>query len=186
MLVTVHRAGGNAGRLKQRIEQIGDTAGDLVAQHLGGRLPRVQIVLTNSTGVASLIQSRDLETAGSTSLYGRTVGRATTQWDVHVRRVYAATTLARSGVVIVINAPRHARNLRELDRTLCHELAHAVQLGSPKAREQHIRYLRQQLGIDEHQKSDQRAYEQLMDTREAQAKNLEALARRLSTHTNDH
>ncbi|MDX3230604.1 hypothetical protein [Streptomyces sp. ME19-01-6] len=93
-------------------------------------------------------------------------------------RPLAGTALTATGALVAIDTARH-RNLRELDRTLIHELAHCVQLNLEGARERHISYLRQQYGITEHFPADEQAYERLIDARERQAERLEALARQL-------
>lgn len=177
MLIRIDQPGGGQGRLKNRLEAVADTAGDLVAQHLGGTLPTVHVVLTGGSGCGTLMHRADLATIGGSGRYERTVGRAASAW--HARRVFGGTTLNRAGILLLINGPRHRGNLRELDRTFVHELAHAVQLNGPGARRQHIQYLRQMYGADQRIPADQQAYHRIMDIREHQAHNIEALARRL-------
>ncbi|WP_438489557.1 hypothetical protein [Streptomyces sp. S186] len=179
MNITTDRRCRNARRLEQRIREIGVHAGRLAARHLGGRLPPVEIILTDGNGVARLIQDADLALAGHTSWQRRAVGRVIDRW--HARHAFAATALTASGALVAINVS-HNSDLRELDRTLIHELGHTVQLSAPGARNQHIAYLRQQYGITTHNKVDQREYERLIDVREQQATNLEALARQLPNH----
>ncbi|SHL75085.1 hypothetical protein [Streptomyces yunnanensis] len=179
MNITIDRRCRNARRIEDRIREIGDQAGRLAAHHLGGRLPQVEIVLTDGNGVTRLIQDADLALAGNTSWRRRAVGRVIDRW--HGRRAFAATALTARGALVAINAS-HNSDLRELDRTLIHELGHTVQLSAPGARNQHIAYLRQQYGITPHSKDDQREYERLIDVREQQAANLEALARQLPNH----
>lgn len=176
MNVTAHCRSRDIGRIEQRIHKIGGQAGQLVTQYLGGRLPSIEVVLTDRGGMAKLIQQADLGLAGGSTWRRRAIGRVVDHW--HARHAFAVTTLTRTGALVVIEATRH-RDLSELDRTLLHELAYTVQLNQPGAREQHIAYLRQQYGAVEHSKKDERAYERLMDVREQQAENLEALAPRL-------
>ena len=176
MNVTVHCRCRNADRAEQRIHGIGEQAGQLVAQHLGGRLPSVDVMLTDRGGMAKLIQQADIGLAGGSTWRRRAIGRVIDHW--HARHAFAVTTLSPTGALVVIDATRH-RDLRELDRTLLHEFAHAVQLTQPGARDRHITYLRQQYGAIEHNKAYQQTYERLMDVREQQAENLEALAPRL-------
>ncbi|WP_329143473.1 hypothetical protein OIU91_06025 [Streptomyces sp. NBC_01456] len=179
MDITIDCRSRDARRIEQRIREIGDHAGRLAARHLGGRLPQVEIVLTDGNGVTSLIQRADLELAGRTTWRRRAVGRVIDHW--HARHAFAATALTNRGALVAINASRNS-DLRELDRTLIHELGHTVQLNQPGARNRHIAYLRQQYGITAHSKADQREYERLIDIRETQAANLEALARQLPNH----
>lgn len=176
MNITIHRHCRGVDRVEQRIREIGEHAGSLVAQRIGGPPPLVKIVLTDRKGVVSLVQQADVDlTGGGGSWRRRAVGRVLDHWNV---RPLAGTTLTLSGALVAIDAARH-RNPRELDRTLVHELAHCVQLNLPGARERHIAYLRQQYGITEHSTTDEAAYERLIDVREQQAENLEVLTRQL-------
>ncbi|MFJ3950293.1 hypothetical protein ACIPXV_09510 [Streptomyces libani] len=179
MNITIDRRGRNARRIEQRIREVGDHAGRLAARHLGGRLPTVDVLLTDGRGVAAARQRADLSLAGHANWRRRAVDRVIGDW--HARHAYAATTLNPHGALVAINSSMHS-DLRELDRTLIHELGHTIQLNQPGARDRHITYLRQQYGITQHSKADQREYEQLMDVREQQAANLEALARQLPNH----
>ncbi|MEE6264896.1 MULTISPECIES: hypothetical protein [Streptomyces] len=179
MNITIDRRCRKVRRIEDRIREIGDHAGRLAARHLGGRLPQVEIVLTDGNGVARLIQDADLALAGNTSWRRRAVGRVIDRW--HARHAFAATALTACGALVAINAS-HNSDLRELDRTLIHELGHTIQLTEAGARDRHIAYLRQQYGLTPHSKSDQRDYERLIDIREQQAANLEALARQLPNH----
>ncbi|MEE4419535.1 hypothetical protein [Streptomyces bugieae] len=179
MNITIDRRSRNACRIEQRIREIGDQAGRLAARHLGGQLPQVEIVLTDGNGVTRLTQDADLSLAGHTPWRRRAVGRVIDHW--HARHAFAATALTNRGALVAINASRNS-DLRELDRTVIHELGHTVQLNQPGAGDQHVAYLRQQYGITPHSKTDQREYERLIDVREQQAEALEALARQLPNH----
>lgn len=178
MNITIERRGKNARRIEDRIREIGDHAGRLATRHLGGRLPAVDILITDGKGVAAATQSADYSVAGRPT-QRRYIGRSIEHW--RGRTAAASTALTPQGALVAINEAIH-RDLRELDRTLIHELGHTIQLNAPGARDQHITYLRQQYGITTHSKTDQREYERLIDTREQQAANLEALARQLPNH----
>lgn len=175
MNVVVHRQSQGVGRIEQRIRQVGDQAGMLAARHVGGRMPLVEIVLTDRRGVVTFVQQADAQLAGKVSRKRQAMERIHAHWTA---RPLAGTTLTANGVLVAIDATRHG-DLRELDRTLIHELAHCVQLAQPGARERHIAYLRQQYGITTHSNVDERAYHRLMDIREEQAENLEVLAKQL-------
>lgn len=176
MNVTAKRGGPKAGLLKARIAEIGDAATHLTVQTLGGRLPSLRIVITDTLGLVRTLQEADLRLAGNTQpgRWSQTLSEAR-----HAHGVFGATTLLAEGALLLINGPRHRGNLREFDATLIHETAHAIQLTQPGAREQHITYLRQQFGLQPDSEDSRRAYERLIDIREHQARNLEALARRL-------
>lgn len=178
MNITIERRGRNARRIEQRIREIGDHAGKLAARHIGGRVPAVDIIITDGKGVAAATQRADHSVAGKPT-QRRYIGRTIEHW--RGRTAAASTALTPQGALVAINEAIH-RDLGELDRTLIHELGHTIQLNQPGARDQHITYLRQQYGIAPHSKSDQREYERLMDIREQQAASLEALARQLPGH----
>lgn len=179
MNITVHRSCRGIDRVEQRIREVGEQAGQLVARRVGGRLPLVEIVLTNGSGVTSLIRQADLDLVGKdrVSRSRRALGRIFDH--ANTRDSLAATTLTSRGAVVFINGPSHRGDLGLLDRTIVHELVHAVQLAPGEAREQHINYLRQQYGITKHGKADERSYLRLMGAREQQAEQLESLARQL-------
>lgn len=88
------------------------------------------------------------------------------------------TTITPSGVVIFFNGPDHRGDLAVFDRTVVHEMAHGAQLATPAARQGHLEYLRSFTARRPDTKLQAR-YELLMDTREQQAENLEALATQL-------
>ena len=179
MNITTERRGRNARHVEERIREIGNHAGRLAAQYVGGRLPTVEVLLTDGRGIAAAMQRADLSLAGHTTWRRRAVGRVIDHW--HARHACAATSLTPHGALVAINEAIH-RDIQELDRTLIHELGHTVQLNQPGARDRHIAYLRQQYGITPHSKADQREYERLMDGREQQAEALEAFARQLPNH----
>lgn len=164
MNITIHRKGRAQQVAHTRIADIATRAGQLITARLGGRLPHTDIVLTDAKGVASHLHHNDTRLVGGISRTRRLVDYANQRWTAH--HAYAATTITAHGALIAINCDHHRGDHAELDRTLLHELAHAVQLNQPGARNRHITYLRQQLGIDKHHPADQRAYEQLMNTRE--------------------
>lgn len=175
MDITTHRRCRGAERVEQRIREITDQAGQIVTGKLGGRIPHVEDTLTDRRGVVSLTQQAEVALAGGTLRGGLLAERVTT----HLRwRPLASTSLIPGGALVAIDVSR-ARDLRELDRTVIHELAHCVQLATPGAREQHVSYLRQQHGLIPRSRDDVRAYERLMDIHEQQAENLEILAQQL-------
>ncbi|MFI0742396.1 hypothetical protein ACH4PU_30620 [Streptomyces sp. NPDC021100] len=93
----------------------------------------------------------------------------------NARDASGVTVLAGSGALVVINT-RMARTADDITVTTVHELVHTHQLNSPAAREQHMAYLRHELGVGKLPRRDVRAYEALIDRRETQARKAEALA----------
>lgn len=172
-MIRIDRCHRRHRHLADRIESTTDHYGPLAARKLGSQLPDVRILVTDRTGMARAATTADNDLAGGGSRPRRAANVATTWW--HSRHAYGVTAYDCRGSLVAINGDAH-RDLRELDRTLIHELAHAVQLNAPGAREQHATYVRMLLGA---QPRDQRyiaQYEQCIDTREQQAANLETLA----------
>lgn len=176
MQLTVHRFCSSTGLQKTRIDQVAQHAGELVAVHLGGRLGVTRIVLTDGAGLASLGYRADLEVAGDARRSKALRSRVDYQRG---RTCLGMTVLSLDGVSVLINGGRHKGNLRELDATLLHELAHAVQLSQREARDLKIRYLRMCFGADPENRELRARYDRQLDIHEHQARNLEALARRL-------
>lgn len=159
--------------LVDRIEQTADHYGRTVARKLGGRLPDVRILVTDSRGMVRAAAQADVDLAGGSTRARRAANGAATWW--HGRHAYGVTAYDRGGLLVAINGAAH-RDLRELDRTLIHELAHTVQLNAPGAREQHATYVRMLLGAQPRDPKFIASYERRIDTRETQARNLETLA----------
>ncbi|WP_306317247.1 MULTISPECIES: hypothetical protein [unclassified Streptomyces] len=179
MRLTVHRSTSSTGRQKARIEQVADQAGEIVASRLGGRLGATQLVLTDGAGLAALGYRADLAVAGEARRSRRLRARVESQRG---RTCLGLTVLNGSGTTVLVNGARHKGDLRELDATLLHELAHAVQLSQHAARDLKIRYLRMCFGADPDDRGLRTRYDSQLDIHEQQARNLEALARRLPAH----
>lgn len=167
--------GRRGGQYRARVEAVAEQAGQLAASQLGGMLPPVQIILTDSAGLARFTKDSDLQLAGAGA---KTPPRQVVAGyrDAFGSAGYTAVTV--NGIVVVINAPKNP-TLGELDKTLVHEFAHAVQLGSARARQEHTAYVRQGYGIEAPDQEFRARYERQIDIREQQARNLEVLARRL-------
>ncbi|WP_275558524.1 hypothetical protein [Streptomyces sp. 5-6(2022)] len=174
MNITVQRRFHGAPQMAARLEQIAIPAAELVAARLGGRAPHTEFVITDANGVAQGMRRADSEPAGPPRGYKRITSGFMAHWTA--RHSLGATTLARRGVVVFINGPSHRGDLDLFDQTVVHELAHSVQLGTSEARRRHIEYLAT-FTARTPDVAVQRDYERLMDIREQQAENLEALTR---------
>jgi hypothetical protein len=178
--LSVHQGGGRPGLYRARITQVADAATALVAEHMGGRMPPVRVVFTSGSGMTALRSRADkdfiiaADPAASRQIKGDGYGGSAAS-DL------GATVLDGRGALVLINTPRQ-RNLRDLDETLVHELAHAVQMTAPAVRESHLAFLRQQYRIVPRDAA-WRTYLRQADRREAEAVSLERLARRLPAPT---
>ncbi|MFD8088651.1 hypothetical protein [Streptomyces malaysiensis] len=175
MNITVQCRFRGVQQMVARLEQIAMPAGNLISRRLGSPLPDVEFVLTDSAGVDQLLHEAHAALGGPgkpTTIRGRIATR------LKKRRSFAATAMTRSGAVILVNAPDHRGDLRQFDRTIVHELVHAVQFNLPGARERHIKYLRM-CATPSPDRAFLRDYERLIDDREREAENLESLTRQL-------
>ncbi|WP_445520460.1 hypothetical protein [Streptomyces sp. NEAU-174] len=175
MNITVHSRVRGVQQMATRLEQIADSAGNLISRRLGGPLPDVEFVLTDGAGVDRLLHQAHASLGGPgkpTTIRGRVATK------IKARRSFAATAMTHSGAVILVNVPEHRGDLRQFDRTIVHELVHAVQFNLPGVRERHIAYLRMCASrtVD---RAFLRDCERLIDAREREAENLEALTRQL-------
>lgn len=177
MIVTVDRPGTSQGRIKARIEEVGEEAQQLAASHLGGRVPQVRVLVSDRMGMVRAVVRATLELAGADSLKRRSVDTAKLWRGSH--DTLGVTVLDRRGMLVVVNGVRHGTDRAQLDKTLVHEFGHTVQLAPTQARDRHRAFLRMQLGLDPVDEQEVAAYYRLMDTREQQAVNLEVLARKL-------
>ncbi|MFF8784805.1 hypothetical protein [Streptomyces sp. NPDC015125] len=105
MNITIDRHSRNARRIEDRIREIGDHAGRLAARHLGGRLPAVDIIITDGKGVAASTQLADHSVAGKPT-QRRYIGRTIEHW--RGRTAAASTALTPHGA-----RDRHIAYLRQ-------------------------------------------------------------------------
>src|SRR5262245_34372210 len=113
MNITVHRhiPTKAADPMVARINQIGEAAGKLASQRLGGRMPHVDVLITDSRGLANLMHQADTALGGSMEWRTRVINRIGTHWTaIHA---YAGTTLTDRGVIVGINASARHGGLRE-------------------------------------------------------------------------
>lgn len=148
-----------------RTRRIADQAARLVSRKVG-RLPHVEIVVTDKRGVTALVEDTEAALVGSRVSKRRSAN------------IYGSTALAANGVLITINAGKHRDDL-ELDTTVIHELVHAVQLNRPGAREQRLAELRNNYGVEEMRRSDARKAIKAIKGDEKEARTFERLARHL-------
>ncbi|MCQ8831778.1 hypothetical protein [Streptomyces malaysiensis] len=175
MNITVHGQARGSRQMAIRLEQIAIPAGNLISRRLKAPLPDVEFVLTDGVGVDRLLHQAHAALGGPgkpTTIRGRIATK------IKARRAFASTAMTHSGVLILINGPEHRGNLHQFDRTVVHELVHAVQFNLPGARERHITYLRMCAGYAP-DRAFLRNYERLIDARECEAEGLESLARQL-------
>jgi len=177
VIVTVDRPGTPQGRIKARIEEVGEEAGRLAAAHLGGRMPQVRVLVSDRMGMVRAFVRSTLDLVEADSFKRRSVDTVKMWRGSH--NTLGVTVPDRRGALVVINGVPHGTDRAKLDATLIHELGHTVQVGSPQARARYRTYVRQQLGLEPFDEDVVGSYLRLMQIHEQQAANLEVLARRL-------
>ncbi|MFF5445461.1 hypothetical protein [Streptomyces sp. NPDC012888] len=152
-----------------RAAAIADQAAALVQQRMREPMPATRIVVAKE-GNCPLALIENYRATLGTELWPP--ARPATDY-------MGITTVSPDGALIVINADEHDGSLRQLDETLVHELVHAVQLGRPGKRDEELRGVRHNFGLE--RMRIRSAWKQnratRIDEREAQA--LEYLARDL-------
>ncbi|MFJ4850720.1 hypothetical protein [Streptomyces sp. NPDC088733] len=127
-------------------KRLAPAAVKLVGREVPGRMPRVEIVVTNARGMAELATDAEIALAGYVDQRTR---------DKHLRqtnrqaRDAAGRAIATpgGGVLLLVNAETH-RTTEHVALTLVHELTHAMQYSRRGVRERHVRHLRGAFGIE--------------------------------------
>lgn len=171
MQITAHRLSRSQQPALDRIASIAELAARLVQQHMGGSIGHVDLAVTGKSGIP------DLVVQAHRPLFGR-VDRG----QVRRLRCYGTTTVSSSGTLVIINADR-CRRASDVDKTVLHELGHAVQFARPGARALLIRSLRNNYGIEAMTDAEARAANRQVDADEVEAERLERLARKLTRLT---
>ncbi|MFD8771420.1 hypothetical protein [Streptomyces sp. NPDC059916] len=171
MQITAHRLGRSQQSTLDRIASIAEPAARLVQQHMGGSVGHVELAVTGRSSIPDLIVQ------AHRPLVGRLDRR-----QVRLLRCYGTTTINPAGTLVIINADK-CRRVSEIDKTVVHELGHAVQFARPGARNLLIRSLRNNYGIEAMTDAEAHAANRQVDADEVEAEQLERLARKLTQLT---
>ncbi|MFJ9671371.1 hypothetical protein ACIRP5_11355 [Streptomyces sp. NPDC101221] len=107
-----------------RVHAAADTATRIVEQQMRGRVGPVDLAVASSSGMWDLVAD------AHRPMFGRQDPRVW-QHDLHA---YGTTTITATGVLVVINAQACRGRQDEIDKTLLHELTHALQFNRSGAR----------------------------------------------------
>jgi hypothetical protein len=135
MQITAHQLGTRHRGALARVEAIADQAAQLVQKKLGERLGHVEIVVTDTRGYHESIVTAEQRILGT---------RTQSKYDLPPS--FAWTTLSPSGALILLDA--EATSVRELDKTVVHELVHAAQFGRPGVRDAVLAGIRNNHGVE--------------------------------------
>lgn len=177
MRITTHKLFGHRDVLRE-VRTVADPAARLVQQHVRGRLPRTEIVLTTPRGLAELDLKVAAELVREATPQARAQGlAAATAAD---RDLFGKVILnPHGGALVLLSAPKLHR-CGQVAATVVHELVHAVQLNRFRARATQIRVLRHVLDVEPFSRREERAFNRQMDADEAEAYRIEALASQLT------
>lgn len=174
-MITVDPTSRRHQEVANRVELVAEDLGRIAARTLGGRLPKTRIVVTDGTNMNRLAGQAEYGLAGRVPR-ARRAADDIVNWLAHHQDA-GCTVYDRNGILVIINAAVHRRHMGQVDKTVIHELTHAVQLSQPGIRDQHRLYQRIRLGAAPHDDAFLTHYLRAMNTREQQAHNLEALAK---------
>ncbi len=121
----------------RRVNQATDAAVAIVEAQLHGRVGGLEVVVASTTGMWQRV----------VDAHRPMFGRQDPELWMDDDPPFGTTTITRSGVLVVVNAQTCKGRSVEIDKTLLHELTHAVQFNRPGARELVVRSLANNYGI---------------------------------------
>nr|WP_157168657.1 hypothetical protein [Streptomyces typhae] len=158
-------------------KQLAPQAVRLVERAVPGRMPDVELILTDPRGLAELGTAADAELAGVLDRRTRSrIERAALRLarDASGR----AVPRANGSVLVLVNVDQH-RTPAHFAVTLVHELVHAMQFSRKNVAEQVGRDARAQFGVERQSRRQARAFARLVEQHEQEAYGHEYLADQL-------
>lgn len=146
-----------------RVDAATDAAIAIVESRMRGSVGNVEVAVASSSGMGQMVVD------AHRPMFGQ---QAPGSWRGDPGS-FGTATISRSGVLIIINAQVCRGRDAEIDKTLLHELAHAVQFNRPGARDQIVRGLANNYGIDPMTEREGRAANRRVDADEREAARME-------------
>ncbi|MEV6580235.1 hypothetical protein AB0M92_18955 [Streptomyces sp. NPDC051582] len=156
------------GKTLRLVERVADQAATLVQQRMRERMPATRIQVVDGKRYLQALVEGQQAALGTSRLPNRRSNP----------RVYGATTLSPTGVLVIINA-KVCDDPANLVETVVHELVHAVQYGRPGKRENAMQALRNNYGIESMSWRGAWKLNHIHDKDEREAQALEVLAREI-------
>ncbi|MFD5294761.1 hypothetical protein ACFWJU_06095 [Streptomyces mutabilis] len=153
-----------------RVHATADAATRIVEQQLRGRIGPVELAVASSNGMWDLV----------VDAHRPMFGRQNPQVWQHDQHAYGTTTITASGVLVVINAQACRGRQAEIDKTLLHELAHALQFNRPGARALIEASIANNYGIRPMTEREAKAANRQVDADEREAARMERHHRQLA------
>ncbi|WP_328861308.1 hypothetical protein [Streptomyces sp. NBC_00306] len=171
--VNTHKLFGHRATLRTA-KQLAEPAARLVNRSVPGRMPDVQITLTNPRGLAELATTAEAELAGGVDK------RVRDREERHAAReardvAGRAVPLMDGSVLVLINVDQNA-SPGEFAITLVHELVHAMQFSRKGVRERIIRDRRDAFKVERQSRRHAREHERGLADEEREAYSREYLA----------
>ena len=174
--VSTHKLPGYGATLRTA-KRLTDQAVRVVGRSVPGRMPDIEVTLTNPRGMAELAVTAEVELAGQVDKRARARAERTAK---RLAKDAAARALPRpdGSVLVLVNVDQH-RNEAEFAVTLVHELVHAMQFSRKDVVERLVRDLRDAFGIERQSRRQAREHLHLLEQEEREAYGREYLANQL-------
>lgn len=143
----------------------------IVEKSARGQVGSLEVAVTSTAGMWETV------VAAHEPLFGR---RKSKEWRHNEGSPAGTTTITSSGVLIVINAQVCKGRTVEIDKTLLHEITHAVQFGRPGARDLLMRSLANNYGLSAMTLAEVAAANRQVDSDEREAERMERHHRQLA------
>jgi hypothetical protein len=163
MRFLTHRVGRQYAATIDRVNAAADVATRIVEDRMRGSVGHFEIAVSNSSGMWEMVVD------AHRPMFGR---QDPSVWQ-HDAHAFGTTTITQSGVLVVINAQACKGRDVEVDKTLLHELTHALQFNRRGARDLIVRSLANNYGIAAMTKAEARAANRRVDADEREAARME-------------
>lgn len=154
-----------------RVHAAVDTAARIVQDEIRGSVGSLQVAVSNTSGMWQMVVD------AHRPMFGRQSPRS---WQRDGGNAFGTTTITSSGVLVVVNAQACRGRTVEIDKTLLHELTHALQYNRPGARDLITRSLANNYGVTPMTEAEAKAANRQVDADEREAERMERHHRQLA------
>lgn len=170
MRFTADRIGRQYAATIDRVNAAVDVATGIVEDRIRGCVGPVEVAVSTSSGMWEMVVD------AHRPMFGR---QDPSVWQADAN-AFGTTTITRSGVLVVVNAQACKGRPAEVDKTLLHELTHALQFNRRGARDLIMRSLANNYGIQPMTRAEARAANKRVDADEREAARMERHHRQLA------
>ncbi|MGW6926266.1 hypothetical protein ACWGA9_34180 [Streptomyces sp. NPDC054950] len=171
--MSTHKIPGYGATLRTA-KQLTDRAVPVVNRAVPGKMPDVEVILTNEGGMVDLMAAADVALAGTADR--RHLNRAVRESKRLAREIQARAIPRLDGsALVLVNVDKHPTPAA-FAVTLVHELTHAMQFSRKDVVERSVANVRDAFGIERQSRRDARKHERLLRQEEAEAYGFEYLA----------